>query len=121
MDAQEVYLKWRDRLAEANDPVLFPIKYIDAVLADQSAVLFVASKAAMVTRVCLYPGGAKVVRSLATAGDLNEILETLTPQIEAWAKENGCTHSLVEGRDGWRKALAPLGYQHHQTILIKEL
>ena len=114
------YLLWRERLAEANDPQLFPIEYIDAVVAGDGK-LWATDKAAMVTRVCLYPGGAKVVRSLATAGDLKEILETLTPQIEAWAKENGCTHSLVEGRDGWRKALAPFGYQHHQTILIKEL
>lgn len=112
---------FRDELAEANDSAFFPIEYLDQTIADGTSQYWGTPNAAMVTQIVNYPGGAKVVRSLATTGDLKEITEIIAPQIETWAIENGCTHLLVEGRDGWKRALKPLGYEPYQTVILKVL
>lgn len=115
------YQDFRDRLASANDPSFYPIEWVDWMLESGGAQYWETPNAAMVTQVLNYPGGAKAIRSIATAGDLEDIISVLAPQIEAWAADQGCTHSLVEGRDGWRRSLKHRGYGHHQTLILKVL
>lgn len=113
------YLAWRDRLATANDPAFLPITYLDQMLAEGRAQFWGTDEAAIVTGIEQFPGGAIVCRGLAATGDAERMIADLKPAIEAWAKARGCTHTMLEGRDGWRRKHPD--YQHHQTILTKEL
>lgn len=55
-------------------------------------------------------------------GDLSEIIESGRPEIEAWARANGCTEIHIQaGRRGWARELAPFGYEEAAVILRKRL
>ncbi len=113
------YADWRDRLAKANDPAFMPIEHIDFIVRENLGQFWATDLSAIVTDIASYPGGAVACRSLAAAGDMEDLIERLKPAIEAWAKSEGCTHCLIEGRDGWRRKHAD--YRHHQTIIVKDL
>lgn len=56
------------------------------------------------------------------AGELDEMLGKALPEIEEWARQNGCTEMHVQaGREGWERALAPHGYECAAVILRKRL
>lgn len=112
------YLHWRDRLGEANDPAFYPLEYQDYLLASGNGHFWEAPTAAMVTELKPYPSGAIACVVYAAAGDMAALMD-MKPQIEAWAKARGCTHCMIEGRDGWRKVHPD--YRHHKTVIVKEL
>lgn len=113
------YAEWRDRLSEANDPHILPIWHIDKLLAAGAAQFWANQSGAIITEVRSYPGGARICRALAGAGSITALLNDLKPEIEKWAMAQGCTHCMIEGREGWRRTHPD--YRHHQTILIKDL
>lgn len=115
------YADWRDRLAEANDPRFWPIEAIDAMLITGTAQFWCDGKAALVTRIVDYPGGAVVLDGLAAAGDMASLHDDIDDQTEAWAREQNIPILMVTGRVGWPRVLADKGWKHHQTVLIKEL
>lgn len=115
------YADHRQQLAEANRADFWPIEWIDWMLETGGAQFWEAPNSAQVTQVIDYPGGAKVCRSIAACGDLNEQVELIAPQIEEWARNVGCTACLVEGRDGWRRALKGRGYEPYQSVIVKGL
>lgn len=117
--ASSDYEAWRERLAGANDPAFWPITAIDELLAGGNAQFWCDGKAALVTRLVAYPGGARVLEAIAGAGDLKALTETLERNTEQWARAQGCTHLKADGRDGWRRALK--GWRHYQTSMVKEL
>lgn len=43
------------------------------------------------------------------------------PQIEAYARAEGCVKLLAEGRQGWAKALSAAGYSCKRVVLEKRL
>jgi hypothetical protein len=43
-------------------------------------------------------------------GDLSELVRRL-PDIEAWAREQGCDRTTLIGRKGWERVLRPHGYR----------
>lgn len=113
------YQKWRHRLARANNPQLIPITHIDQLLIDGAAQFWATDDAAIVTQLREWPGGAVTIEVTAAAGKKADILGPLHSAAAAWATENGATHILVAGRDGWRRELD--GFRHYQTLLIKDL
>ena len=113
------YREWRTRLADANDPAFIPISHLDALLNSGLAQFWATERAALVTQVVEWPGGARTINAVAAAGDQDDITGSLKDAAEEWARETGCTHVLIEGRDGWRRKLTD--YRHHQTVLVKEL
>lgn len=113
------YADWRERLGEANDPELYPLAHQDAVVSGDNSQFWATSDGAMITTIEPFPSGAVACVTYAAAGNLDALLRELKPFIEAWAKQAGCTHCIVEGRDGWRRTHPD--YRHHKTILIKEL
>lgn len=113
------YADWRERLGTANDPAFFPLEHLDFIVLEGLGQFWGTDLSAIVTDIGEMPGGAIVCRSLAAAGDMDDMIARLKPAIEAWAKSEGCTHLWIEGRDGWRRKHPD--YRHHQTILIKEL
>ena len=115
------YENWRDRLAEANDPAFWPITAFDQMLADGSAQFWGTDKAALLTKVNEYPGGAVAIEVLAAAGSGNELRGPIAEAVEAWGRSFGATHIRIEGRRGWGRTLKPSGWTIHQEILLKEI
>lgn len=113
------YAKWRRRLANANDERFIPITWIDEALDSGRAQFWATDEAAIVTEVTVFPGGAKAVRAIAAAGRKADLTGPLAEAIEAWAREQGCSHAMIEGREGWR-GLFP-DYRFYQAIIVKDL
>lgn len=81
----------------------------------------VGEESAMIVGVRLYPGGARIGHIKAAAGVLDELVTALAPQAEDWARSHGCDHALLEGREGWKRALKDHGWEVHQLALLKGL
>jgi hypothetical protein len=97
----EDYERFRPIFAEAIDLRLYSIEHLDALLQSGRAQIWFGTEAAIVTEIRAYPAGATVIHGLVAAGDLDEIVETLIPRAEAWARSIGC--------DGDRRKSARLG------------
>ena len=115
------YARFRPLFAEALDPRLYTIDYLDRLLASGRAQLWAGDGAAIVTEVRDYPAGGRVLHGLVAAGALEEIVETLVPRAEAWGRAVGCVLAIVESRPGWARTLKAHGYAPHQVALRKEL
>lgn len=113
------YSAWRERLADANDPEFWPIEAIDALLADGTAQYWCDGRAALVTHIVEYPGGAVALEAIAGAGNMRGLTDSIAPAVEAWARDNGITHLKVAGRPGWERRLK--GWRIWQSILLKEV
>lgn len=115
------YARFRPRFAEALDPRLYRIEHLDALLSAGRAQIWFGEAAAIVTEVRTYPAGAGAIHGLVAAGELEEIVETLIPRAEAWARSIGCVMSIIESRPGWARALRSRGYAPHQLAVRKDL
>ena len=113
--------RWRAEFAKALDARLYTIGHLDDLLLGGRAQLWFGDDAAMVTEVRSYPSGALVVHGLVAAGDLDEIVATLIPKAEAWARSLGCVLAIIESRPGWARALKARGYAPHQLSVRKSL
>lgn len=75
--------------------------------------------AGIVTFIRSYPR----VRALdywLVAGDMAHALK-MQPEIDAWAREQGCTHATAVGRVGWQKILPAEGWKHAGAWFTKGL
>lgn len=54
------------------------------------------------------------------AGDMQDCLD-LQPEIEAFAKAQGCKYVTSSGRMGWRKVLPNYGWKETHVVYQKEL
>lgn len=113
------YEAWRERLATANDPLFWPIEVIDAMVGTGVAQFWCDGKAALVTAIREYPGGAVALEAVAAAGDLESLRDEINSNVEQWAREQGLTHLLIAGRHGWTRVHKD--WRHFQTVLVKEL
>ena len=115
------YQRFRARFREAMDPRLYPIAYLDGLVRSGIAHFRCTERAAIVFALRQYPSGASDVHGLVAAGDMNEIVERLIPEAEAWGKQQGCIGALIESRAGWARLLKRHGYEPHQMAVRKEL
>lgn len=115
------YQRFRAQLALALDPRFFTIDYLDRLVLDDAAMVWVEGDAIMLTELRQYPGGARVIHGLVAAGNLQTIVESLIPMAENWARDNGCTFAEIESREGWARAVKGIGYEPHQITLRKAL
>jgi hypothetical protein len=115
------YPRWREALATANDPAFWPIEAIDELLSHNKAHFWGTDKAALVTTINFYPGGAIAIEALAGAGDLSDLIEVIAPRVEHAARMVGATHLKIPGRRGWTRAMKSRGWRHFQDIVIKDL
>lgn len=90
----------------------------DAVFGGR-AHLWAGVRAAAVSRWVEYDTG-KTLLIWVAGGDLDELTNRMLPAGEDWARERGCTRALLYGRRGWERVLAPRGFRHHSTLLLKE-
>lgn len=63
-----------------------------------------------------------IVRIIAAAGTLNDILDFL-PDFCDWYKDQGCATATLGGRRGWSKYLLSMGWRHGdgEGELVKDL
>jgi hypothetical protein len=103
------------------DPRFHGLDHLDGLVLSGQGKVWIGEAAAIVAEVEFYPGGAKVLHGLVAAGALQEIVESLIPRAEAWGKSVGCTHAIIESREGWARVLKSHGYEPHQVAVRKEL
>jgi hypothetical protein len=77
-----------------------------------------AIEAAIVSRIVRYPKRAICQVPLIGGRAMLAWLPAMQAMIEAYARENGCTHMEGTGRVGWCRAA---GYQNIGPVLMKEL
>lgn len=75
-------------------------------------------KSEIVTEIKSFPL-VKVCRIWLAGGDMDELVNVMLPDVEAWAKDNGCTRVEIVGRKGWKRALPE--YREPYAVLHKEL
>jgi hypothetical protein len=110
----------RDWIAEGLGDSLLKIADIEAQLAKGDAILWPGQKCAIVSEFVTYPSGERASQVMSAGGDLEEIL-SMVPGMEAYARLNGCSQSVVEGRKGWEKVLKASAYEYLSTKLRKVL
>jgi len=115
------YLRFRDRFAEAMDPRFYTIEFLDGLLFQGMAEFMAGDDAAIVVEIKEFPTGARAVCGVIAAGDMNEIVQSLIPQAEAWGKAKGCNLGMIESRPGWARVMKQHGYETFQVSLVKEI
>jgi hypothetical protein len=74
---------------------------------------------AIVTELLQFPN-FNVLNHWLAAGKLSDTLE-LVPQIERWARTQGCARAVGIGRPGWLRVLKKYGYKPWGAAFAKEL
>lgn len=77
--------------------------------------LWPGAASAALTELLQYPQRLSVNVFLA-GGDLDEILAAI-PDVQAWAREQGCSDMTMTGRPGWEKVLARTGWAKTMTTM----
>jgi len=73
----------------------------------------------IITELVVFPR-RRVVRYWLAAGELAPVLE-LQPAIDDWARRQGATHAVLEGRRGWERLLPRWGWRARAIAMYKEL
>ena len=76
-------------------------------------------RSTIVTEILDFPL-MRVCRIWLAGGDMAELTTEMLPQVEAWAKANGCTRMEIVGRKGWKRVL-PEYSEPPQTVLQKNI
>jgi len=78
---------------------------------------------AWTTRVFETPS-KKLVEVFAVGGSnilTRENTREVMSMVEEFGKKNGCSVVQISGRRGWKKVLAPLGYEEKSIVIEKEI
>lgn len=100
-----------------------PTHSLDDVLveiASGEAMFWPGKAAAMVTQVVQHPQ-LKVCSFWLAGGDLDELVNKMRPEVEDWARSQGCERMITPGRFGWARVLKPEGYEPLWAIISKDL
>jgi len=80
------------------------------------------SVAAYTTRVIQYPSGVKGLMVDLLGGDgMDEWLPLVVDKLKLYASDMKCGHIELVGRNGWLRALKPLGWSGESVIASMEL
>jgi GNAT superfamily N-acetyltransferase len=89
------------------------------MLLDGRAQWWGLGEGAIVTELVRYPN-FNAVNYWLVAGKLDDVL-ALQPEIERWARMQGCARAIGVGRPGWLRVLRKYGYRPLGTAFAKEL
>lgn len=121
MNFAEAYQNWRGCLSDALDKRYYTAEWLDWMVMSGRAAFWSGKGSAIVAEVRYYPSGAKVLHSVAAAGDLEEISSVLIPISVDWAKEQGCSAAIIESREGWTRKMKSQGFNLYKTAIRKEI
>lgn len=94
-------------------------------LEEESALLWLVADAnhdvlhAFITELVVRPSGTKVCRIIVSAGREMGSWLPLQAEFERYAKAEGCSKIVAEGRPGWARALH--GYKEIRRVIEKDL
>lgn len=98
---------------------------IDDLLEDARArrgFIWSGERSAAFVRVYDSGNDQRVCEVAPAGGDLDEIVNVAVPEIEEYARAEGCTQGLIyAGRDGWERALRSQGFERTTVVLRKML
>lgn len=77
-------------------------------------------RSAVVTQFWDFPR-LKALHYWLAGGELEEIVERMQPDINAWGAAHGCTRAIICGRLGWKKPLSAHGYEPLWLGMSKDL
>lgn len=80
--------------------------------------LWPAPKGCIVTQIVVYPK-KKVIHVFLGGGELEQIMD-MHKDVIAWAKEQGCSAGMTNGRFGWKKPLEKHGWTPMYSQFAKE-
>ena len=109
----------RPWLEPALEGGFFSWSDVQSLMLSGSLLLWEGRKSAILTEDVTYPQH-KAVQVWLAGGDMDEII-AMTPGLEAAARMRGCDRVLIEGREGWQKALSALDYKPFSFTVVKEL
>ena len=115
----EHFERCRPWLVEALEGSFFTIEDVARALADNRAQLWPGKNAVIVTEIQTYPN-ERVIQVWLAGGDMQEIMQ-MAAGLESWARLNGCSSVLVEGRQGWARVLKEQGYEPYSYTAVKRL
>ena len=117
----ERYVRFRSSIAQALDERLYPLAYVDALVASGLAQMICSGDSIILFKRKGYPSGMCDVHGLVAAGDMGRIANELIPLAEQWGRQQGCTGASIASRPGWARTLKSQGYEPHQLTLRKAL
>lgn len=115
------YCRFRERFEQVMDPRFHSIEWLDQMVLGNRVKLWIGEAAATVAEVKIFPTGARELHFLVGAGELEEIVSSLRPRAEDYARLIGCPTVSISSRGGWERVLKAHGYERHQIELRKEL
>jgi hypothetical protein len=114
------WARWRDKFAELMNDGMWNVEELEDRIAAKQAIFFPGATCALVGEIILYPTGMKVMHVTWVVGEMTEVL-AMAPGVESVARMMGCKRMLCEGREGWKKALADIGYDFFSVTMTKDL
>ena len=82
----------------------------------QKAQLWCGEKSAIVTELHQFPQNRKKARIWLAAGDMDELVNEMLPDVEEWARKEGCMAVTIVGRKGWLRKLQKHYKQDYVTL-----
>ena len=82
----------------------------------QKAQLWCGEKSAIVTELHQFPQNRKKARIWLAAGDMDELVNEMLPDVEEWARKEGCMAVTIVGRKGWLRKLQEHYKQDYVTL-----
>jgi hypothetical protein len=80
--------------------------------------LWPAPKGCLVTEILVYPRKT-VLNVFLGGGDLDQLAD-MHGDMYLWAKAQGCTAAMIQGRKGWERVLRSYGWKARHILLTKE-
>ena len=120
MTPEQLYQQYRERFREGMDARFYTVEHLDELFVSGRAAILGNELAAIMIEIKPFPGGAVAVNGLVGAGSLDEI-KNLIAVASQWGRENGCSHFIIESREGWARALKSEGFAPFQVSIVKEL
>jgi len=111
--------RFKPQFAEAMRESPHSVEDLERSIGQGRTMFFPGKNAAITAEKAVY-GSEAFFQVTWSVGDMDEIL-SLAPGVEAVGRLLGCSSMLVEGRRGWEKVLAPLGYGFWSITLKKAL
>jgi hypothetical protein len=113
------WAEWRDQFAKACDGSHYTIEALEHALLSGKLYPLFGDGCCYLVEIVSYPTET-ACQIMWAAGDLDAVLSEL-PKVEAWAKAQGCSEMLVEGRAGWARALRNMNYRPWSVTVRKGL
>jgi hypothetical protein len=90
------------------------------VMSDNMTTFWPGKRSAIVTELIVHPRRTQLHFWLC-GGDLDEVINEMRPEIEAWGKALGATAITITGRMGWQKVLKEHGYAPVWNVCLLEI